>query len=137
MFFLSLWRFIYVSGQYHFLSAKISNISCNAAVLTANSLIFCLSGKFFISLSILNNNLFFFTYAAIDWWKYFCRTEWRTRSERKWGQFKRPLKQCQMQQHLHYRGPRRRRNIERDWEIFEEIIVEKFPNMGKETIIQV
>ena len=38
-----------------------------------------------------------------------------------------------MQQHSHYRGPRRRRERERGPEkMFEEIIVENFPNMGKE-----
>ena len=36
-----------------------------------------------------------------------------------------------MHQHLHYRGPRRRREREKGPEkIFEEIRVEKFPNMG-------
>ena len=43
-----------------------------------------------------------------------------------------------MHQHLHYRGPRRRREREKGPEkIFEEIIPEKFPNMGKEIINQV
>ena len=42
-----------------------------------------------------------------------------------------------MHQHLNYRGPRRRREKERDEEIFEEIIVENFPNMGKEIVDQV
>ena len=36
-----------------------------------------------------------------------------------------------MHQHLHYRGPRRRKE-KRPEEIFEEIIAEKFPNMEKE-----
>ena len=40
-----------------------------------------------------------------------------------------------MQKHLHYRGPRRRR--ERPEKIFEEIIVKNFPNMGKEIASQV
>jgi len=33
---------------------------------------------------------------------------------------------------LHYRGPRRRRKKEAE-KIFEEIIAENFPNMGKGT----
>ena len=37
-----------------------------------------------------------------------------------------------MRQHLNYRGPRGRREKERVWENFEEIIVENFPNMEKE-----
>ena len=41
-----------------------------------------------------------------------------------------------MQQHSHYRGPRRRREKEPE-KIFEEIIVESFPNMGKEITTQV
>ena len=41
-----------------------------------------------------------------------------------------------MQQHSHYRGPRRRR--ERGPEkIFEEILVKNFPNMGNEIVTQV
>ena len=41
-----------------------------------------------------------------------------------------------MHQHSHYRGPRRRR--ERGLEkIFEEVIAENFPNMGKEIVNQV
>ena len=41
-----------------------------------------------------------------------------------------------MHQHSHYRGPRRRR--ERGLEkIFEELIAENFPNMGKEIVNQV
>ena len=40
-----------------------------------------------------------------------------------------------MHQHLHFRGPRRRRNREKGPEkIFEEIIAEDFPNMGKDII---
>ena len=42
-----------------------------------------------------------------------------------------------MHQHLNYRGPRRRREKERTEKIFEEIIVEDFPNMGKEIVNQV
>ena len=43
-----------------------------------------------------------------------------------------------MQQHLHYRGPRRRRDREKGPEkIFEEIIVKNFPNIGKEIATQV
>ena len=41
-----------------------------------------------------------------------------------------------MHQHLHYRGLRRRREKGEE-NIFEEIIAENFPNMGKETDIQV
>ena len=41
-----------------------------------------------------------------------------------------------MQQHLHHRGPKRRKR-ERPKKIFEEIIVENFPNMGKEIATQV
>ena len=37
-----------------------------------------------------------------------------------------------MQQHSHYRGPRRRIEREGPEKIFEEIIVKNFPNMGKE-----
>ena len=36
-----------------------------------------------------------------------------------------------MQQHSHYRGPRNRREKGPE-KIFEEIIAENFPNMGKE-----
>ena len=42
-----------------------------------------------------------------------------------------------MHQHSNYRGPRRRREKERRQRIFEEIIVENFPNMGKEIVNQV
>ena len=43
-----------------------------------------------------------------------------------------------MNQHLHYRGPRRRREREKGPEkMFEEIIAENFLNMGKETVTQV
>ena len=38
---------------------------------------------------------------------------------------------------IHYRGPRRRRERERTEKIFEEIIVENFPNIGKEIDTQV
>ena len=40
-----------------------------------------------------------------------------------------------MQQHLHYRGPRRRRKKGPE-KIFEEIIAENFPNMGKGIVYQ-
>ena len=41
-----------------------------------------------------------------------------------------------MYEHLHFRGPRRK--IEKGPEkIFEEIIAENFPNMGKEIVNQV
>ena len=42
-----------------------------------------------------------------------------------------------MQQHSHYRGPRRRRERKGPEKIFEEIIVENFLNMGKEIATQV
>ena len=42
-----------------------------------------------------------------------------------------------MHQHSNYRGPRRRREKERVWKIFEEIIVENFPNIEKEIANQV
>ena len=41
-----------------------------------------------------------------------------------------------MHQHSHYRGPRRRREKGPE-KIFEEIIVENFPNRGKEIATQV
>ena len=41
-----------------------------------------------------------------------------------------------MHQHSHYRGPRRRRENGPE-KIFEEIIAENFPNMGKEIVNQV
>ena len=41
-----------------------------------------------------------------------------------------------MQQHSHYRGPRNRREKGPE-KIFEEIIAENFPNMGKEIVNQV
>ena len=41
-----------------------------------------------------------------------------------------------MNQYLHYRGPRRRREKGPE-KIFEEIIIENFPNMGKEIVNQV
>ena len=40
-----------------------------------------------------------------------------------------------MHQHLHYRGPRRRREKGPE-KIFEEIIPENFPNVGKEIVNQ-
>ena len=40
-------------------------------------------------------------------------------------------------QHSNYRGAIRRREKERKWEIFEEMIVESFPNMEKEIVNQV
>ena len=42
-----------------------------------------------------------------------------------------------MHQHSNYRGPRRRRKKKGTEKIFEEIIVENFPNMGKEIVNQV
>ena len=41
-----------------------------------------------------------------------------------------------MHQHLNYRGPRRRRKKKGHEKIFEEIIVENFPNMEKEIVNQ-
>ena len=38
-----------------------------------------------------------------------------------------------MHQHSHYRGPRKRREKGPE-KIFEEIVAENFPNMGKETL---
>ena len=40
-----------------------------------------------------------------------------------------------MHQHSHYRGPRRRREKGPE-KIFEEIIPENFPNMGREIVNQ-
>ena len=42
-----------------------------------------------------------------------------------------------MHQHSNYWGPRRRKEKDRDWKIFEQIVVENFPNMGKERVNQV
>ena len=42
-----------------------------------------------------------------------------------------------MHQHSNYRGPRKRRKKKGSENIFEEIIVENFPNMGKEIVNQV
>ena len=43
-----------------------------------------------------------------------------------------------MHQHLHYRGPRRRRERkDRPEKIFEDVIVKNFPDMGKEIATQV
>ena len=42
-----------------------------------------------------------------------------------------------MHQHSNYRGPRRSREKEMVGKIFEEIIVENFPNMEKEIVNQV
>ena len=42
-----------------------------------------------------------------------------------------------MHQHSNYRGPRRRREKERDSENIGDIILENFPNMGKEIVNQV
>ena len=42
-----------------------------------------------------------------------------------------------MHQHSHYRGSRRRREREGPEKIFEEIIVENFPNVGEEIATQV
>ena len=42
-----------------------------------------------------------------------------------------------MHQHLYYRGPRRRRERKKGTEkIFQEIIAENFPHMGKEALTQ-
>ena len=42
-----------------------------------------------------------------------------------------------MHQHSHYRGPEGEEREKGHKKIFEEIIVEKFPNMGKEITTQV
>ena len=42
-----------------------------------------------------------------------------------------------MQQHSNYRGPREEEKNKGSEKIFEEIIVENFPNMGKEISNQV
>ena len=42
-----------------------------------------------------------------------------------------------MHQHLNYRGPRIRREKKGSGKILEEIIVENFPNMGKEIVNEV
>ena len=42
-----------------------------------------------------------------------------------------------MHQHLHYRGPRRKRERERPEKIFDDIIAKNFPNIRKETLTQV
>ena len=36
--------------------------------------------------------------------------------QKKWGQSKGPLGQCEMPQHSNHRSPRRRRQNERQWE---------------------
>ena len=71
------------------------------------------------------------------------RTEWSKslpqnieERENKWRLLKRPLGQHSTHQHSHYRGPRRRREKGPE-KIFEEIIAENFPNMGKEIVNQV
>ena len=42
-----------------------------------------------------------------------------------------------MHQHPYYRGARRRRERRGQKKIFEEIIAENFPNMGKEPLTQI
>ena len=42
-----------------------------------------------------------------------------------------------MQQHSHYRGPEGEEREKGPEKVFEEIIVENFPNMGKERATQV
>ena len=42
-----------------------------------------------------------------------------------------------MHQHLHYRGARRQREEKGPEKIFEEVIAEKFPNMGNESLTQI
>ena len=42
-----------------------------------------------------------------------------------------------MHQHPYYRGARRRRGREGTEKIFQEIIAENFPNMGKEPLTQI
>ena len=57
--------------------------------------------------------------------------------KRRFRQSKGPLGQHLMHQHLHFRGPRRRRREKEPEKTLEEIIAENFPNMGKETVNQV
>ena len=57
--------------------------------------------------------------------------------ENKWGPFERPLWHHQMQQHSHYRGPRRRRERDWAWEDIEEMTADNSPNVEKEAVIQV
>ena len=54
----------------------------------------------------------------------------------KTGQSQRPLGPYQTHQHSNYRGPKRRREKIEYQKIFEEIIVENFPNMEKEIVSQ-
>ena len=42
-----------------------------------------------------------------------------------------------MHQHPYYRGARRRREREGDRKIFQEVIAENFPYMGKEPLTQI
>ena len=42
-----------------------------------------------------------------------------------------------MHQHSHCSGPRQRRERDRPEKIFEEMIAENFPNVGKEIVNQV
>ena len=48
--------------------------------------------------------------------------------------FKRPLGPYQMHQHLNYRSPEEEEKKKGHEKIFEEIIVEHFPNMEKEIV---
>ena len=57
-------------------------------------------------------------------------------TKKEWKEMKRPPGQHWTHKHSHYRGPRRRREREPE-KIFEEIIVENFPNIGKEIATQV
>jgi len=59
------------------------------------------------------------------------KKEWK----KKWKQSQRPLGTC-MNIHIMGVGPRRRIKRERPEKIFEEIIAENFPNMGKKIINQ-
>ena len=47
------------------------------------------------------------------------------------------MRQHQVDQHSHYRGPRRRRERERAENLLEGIMAENFPNLGRETDIQI
>ena len=57
--------------------------------------------------------------------------------EKNGGQSQRLLGQQEAHQHSNYRRPRRRRNKKGSEKIFEEIIVENFPNTGKDIVNQV
>lgn len=51
------------------------------------------------------------------------------KNKKKWGQFKR-LVGHQASEHLRFRSPRRREKGE--WNVFEDIIANNFPDLGKD-----